>query len=305
MDTPTEQDCQRFLANPGIHPRTGKKMYKTGKFYKMLVQICQKKNKTPTPEKVSLPEFTKKELNAMAKGIITGYTKMSREELITALQEKLRPMNVTLEERYRQLFGKQQQEQFVKPVSKQPTKEKRQPSNKRRSPTEILQGARKIKLTMEKEENNPDILKVKVDTDIAKTKGMVPTKNIKRTLDVFFADRVDKNSLLTIVNQDNYVILYSVTNMGIRFHIPTMLDEVDYNRLKYKNLPFDIAKPLVLDENLDKHYVLYYRLTKDEINRVADYDIFDMAYVRMMEPSPIKDILEKIYKEINKEIRSV
>ena len=302
MNQPTEEECQKFLANPKVNPRTGKTLYKSGNFYKMLIAICKKKTNGKT--------YTKKDLNLMAKGLIPNYTKMTADELFMELDSKLRSMDTTMEQRFTELtqnIGKLPEKRTVK--DKPVEEETQAPKVKKARPVrEILKEKHKIKLTLSRKENNPDDIKVKVDADNAKTKGLVNAKNIKRVLDQFFADTVDKNQLLKEVSGDNYVILYSMTNQGIRFHIPTNMDEIDYARMKVKNLPFSVAMTEMnqLDDKINETYAFYYRLTEDNMNTVADYDIFDMSYVNKLgDYEPIKAALQDVNDEINKSVRSL
>jgi hypothetical protein len=298
MSKPTEEECQKFLANPKINPRTGKTLYKSGNFYKMLIAICRQKS--------SGRVYTKKELNAMAKGFIDGYTKMSQDDLVIALQNKLKDMNITMEERYNQIKKEKGEEP-------KPTKEKEpeliSPKPKKVRPAaEILKNKHKIKLTLTRTESNPDDINVKIKMDDHKTKGSVNAKNIKRVLDQFFADTIDKDRLIKEASGDNYVVMYSITNKGLRFHIPTSLDEIDYDRMKIKNLPFEISMREMnsIHEKIGNSHVSYYRLTEGNINTIADYDIFDESYVNnLSEQEPMKVIFMDIIKKINKDIRSL
>ena len=300
MSKPTEEECQKFLANPKINPRTGKTLYKSGNFYKMLIAICR--------QKASGRVYTKKDLNAMAKGIIDGYTKMSQDDLVIALQNKLKDMNMTMEERYSQVKKEKGEEP-------KPTKEKEKepelisPKPKKVRPAaEILKNKHKIKLTLMRTESNPDDIKVKIKMDDHKTKGSVNAKNIKRVLDQFFADMVDKDRLIREASGDNYVVMYSMTNQGLRFHVPTSLDEIDYDRMKIKNIPFEISMRELnsIHEKIGESYVSYYRLTEDNMNTIADYDIFNESYVNnLSEQEPMKVIFMDIIKKINKDVRSL
>lgn len=311
MDPPTEEECRQFLENPKVNPRTGKGLYKTGQFYKMLVAICAKKSperKKTTPRKI---DYSKKELNAMARTIITGYTKMSVKDLFIELEKKLKSMNITIEQRYRQVFGRAGEKKGTPTSPKEPPMRVDMPAKsvqRKKSTTEILKDKHKIKLTLSRMENNPDDIKVKVNTDIAKTKAHVRAKNIKKILDQFFADMVDKQELLKQTMQTNVVVLYSITNQGIRFHIPTLMDEINYDGMMYKNLPFEPTPSTLteLDEKINNQYISYHRLTEQEMNTVSEYDIFDMNYVKNIpEDIPLKKILNKIYREISNAIRSV
>lgn len=299
MSKPTEEECQKFLANPKINPRTGKTLYKSGNFYKMLIAICR--------QKASGRVYTKKDLNAMAKGFIDGYTKMSQDDLVVALQNKLKDMNMTMEERYSQV--KKEKGEVEKPKEKEREPELISPKPKKVRPAaEILKNKHKIKLTLMRTESNPDDIKVKIKMDDHKTKGSVNAKNIKRVLDQFFADTIDKDRLMRETSGDNYVVMYSMTNQGLRFHVPTSLDEIDYERMKIKNIPFEISmrELNLIHEKIGDSYVSYYRLTEDNMNTIADYDIFNESYVNnLSEQEPMKVIFMDIIKKINKDVRSL
>lgn len=303
MNQPTEEECQKFLANPKVNPRTGKVLYKSGNFYKMLIAICKKKSNGKV--------YTKKELNSMAKGFIDSYTKMSSDELYMALENKLRSMGSTMEQRYSEISKQETSKKELpkKKVEPEPETEDISPKPKKsKSSAQILKEKHKIKLTLSRHETNPDDIKVKVDADNVKVKGMVKAKNIKKVLDQFFADTVDKNELIKEASGDNYVVLYSMTNQGIRFHIPTNMDEIDYSRMKVRNLPFSVSMMELneVDDRINDTYVSYYRLTEDNMNSVGDYDIFDMNYVNNLQDNePIKVVLKQINKEINKSVRSL
>jgi hypothetical protein len=206
-----------------------------------------------------------------------------------------------MDERYRQVFGKKE--------SKEKTQEVRQPSEKKRkSPERILQGKHKIKISFTRNEMDASVVKVKVKTDIAKGKGSIASGSVTKIAKLFLADRVDSQSILNEIIQNNIVVLYSLTNQGIRFHIPTAMDEIDYERMKFGALPFslDPSLPIQIDDKIGSSYVMYHRIDEQNMNKVGDYDIFDMEYVKSMSnDTPIKPILQRIYMEVSKDIRSV
>jgi hypothetical protein len=266
----------------------------------MLVEICkqQQKKKTPKEEKAT---YSKRELNALARTILQGYTKMSNDILFAELSDKLKTMNTTMDERYHQVFGNKE--------SKEKTQEVRLPSEKKRKSSErILQGKHKIKISFTRTETDASVVKAKVKTDIAKGKGSITSGSVSKIANLFLADRVDGQSILNEILQNNLVILFSVTNQGIRFHIPTTLDEIDYERMKFSNLPFSLDPHLLIqiDDKIGSSYVMYHRIDEQNMNKVGEYDIFDMKYVKSMSnDTPIKPILQRIYKEVSKDIRSV
>lgn len=301
MEPPTETECQGFLANPKINPRTGKTLYKSGKFYKMLMELCKRKSQERIPSPAVQKAYSKRELNAMARTIVPGYTKMTNDVLLSELSSRLKSMNITLEQRYRQVLGKEE--------SKKKTPEPSLPSiKKRKTPEEIIREKNKVKLCLSRNETDSSVVKAKISTDIAKVKGKISGKDATKIAGLFMADQIDSRSIMREILQNNYVILYSMTNQGIRFHIPTSMDEINYGQMTYDKLPFDLDPnlPIQLDEKIGNSYVMYHRMDEREMNIVGDYDIFDMKYVRSIRgETPIKRILQKIYAEVTKDIRSV
>jgi hypothetical protein len=301
MEPPTDIECRVFLENPKINPRTGKSLYRSGRFYKMLLELCKKKSqeRIPTPE--IQKAYSKRDLNAMARTIVPGYTKMTNDVLLSELSSRLKTMNITLEQRYRQVFGKEE--------SKKKNPESSLPSvKKRKTPEEIIRENNKVKLCISRNENDTSTVKAKISTDIAKIKGKISGGDATKIAGLFLADQIDKRSIMKEILQNNYVVLYSITNQGIRFHIPTSMDEINYGQMTYNKLPFELDPnlPIQLDEKIGESYVMYHRMDEQEMNLVGDYDIFDMKYVRgIRSETPIKRILQKIYAEVTKDIRSV
>lgn len=301
MEPPTDTECQSFLTNPKVNPRTGKALYKSGTFYKMLMELCKGKTQERIPSPKVQKAYSKKELNAMARTLIPGYTKMTIDVLLAELSSKLKSMNISLDERYRQIFGKEE--------SKKKTPELLPPSpKKRKTPEEIIRGNNKIKLCLSRNEMDANNVKAIITTDIAKLKGRLTGSSAAKISKLFLADQIDKQTIMKEILQNNYVVLYSVTNQGIRFHIPTTMDEVNYEQMKYQQLPFQLDPnlPIHLDEKIGSSYVMYHKIDEREMNLVGDYDIFDLKYVKSMKnETPIKRILQKIYTEVTKDIRSV
>lgn len=331
MNPPSPEECRQFRRNPRINPRTGKGLYKAGKFYRLLAENCRTMTEgdgsiataaIPIPVTIApgtrTPEyFTKKQLNLMAKNFIPGYTRLNIGELRETLERKLTGMNTTLKERYREIMGlappPSPPNRIISPVSSlvSATANRKKGQNDGRMPRRSLEGGGRLKLIIARNGSPAGGLHIKVKTPQTSRRGVVQTKDLGKVLDRMLENQVDIPGLMDEVMRDNKVILFTITNRGVRYHIPTTMDEVDYEKMKYRNLPAFIREneiPLLEKGKLllEGGCVMYHRLTEEQMSAVDGYDILDMNYVRGMGgDQPLKSVLMTIHKDISKNVRTV
>lgn len=242
------------------------------------------KESTGSAEIIRKSRITKGNLNRLAKKYnISGYTKMTFSDLEERLREMYRSEGRTLEE----ALG---EESDLPPLKKNMVRTDKF-DNTSIVQKEFIKEKRKIILQVV---DKGIELKIKINGNKLKKRYRKEDKN--QLLDSIRDMLSETNEgVLKIFLSDRVVIPFTIFRDEIKFHIPTKLDEVDYDSMRVASLPFTNYSKNIL--NAGDYF--FYKVPTSDLGLISSMDVMNSKYIDKL---PSDSFLRGAYIELSKKL---